>query len=78
MSCSRAVRPWRRRSCAPDVVDAVRWYVAPALLGAGAPALGEAGMSTISEALRLQVIDVARVGADVRIDARVTRAAEED
>jgi diaminohydroxyphosphoribosylaminopyrimidine deaminase/5-amino-6-(5-phosphoribosylamino)uracil reductase len=58
------------------LVDVVRWYVAPALLGAGAPALGDAGMSTIAEALRLQVVDVARVGADVRIDARVVRDEE--
>ena len=62
------------------VVDAVRWYVAPALIGAGASALADAGMSTIAEALRLEVTDVARVGADVRIDARVLRtpAHEED
>jgi diaminohydroxyphosphoribosylaminopyrimidine deaminase/5-amino-6-(5-phosphoribosylamino)uracil reductase len=60
------------------LVDAVRWYVAPALLGAGANALADAGMSTISEALRLQVRDIARVGDDVRIDARVLRAPEED
>jgi diaminohydroxyphosphoribosylaminopyrimidine deaminase / 5-amino-6-(5-phosphoribosylamino)uracil reductase len=60
------------------LVDAVRWYVAPALLGAGAAALADAGMSTISEALRLTVTDVALVGADVRIDARVVRAHEED
>lgn len=56
-----------------DLVDAVRWYAAPALLGAGEQALGDAGMTTISEALRLDVVDVARVGADVRIDARVRR-----
>jgi diaminohydroxyphosphoribosylaminopyrimidine deaminase/5-amino-6-(5-phosphoribosylamino)uracil reductase len=60
------------------LVDAVRWYVAPALLGAGPAALGDAGMSTIAEALRLEVIDVARVGDDVRIDARVRRAHEEE
>jgi diaminohydroxyphosphoribosylaminopyrimidine deaminase/5-amino-6-(5-phosphoribosylamino)uracil reductase len=60
------------------LVDAVRWYVAPALLGAGPAALGDAGMSTIADALRLQVTDVARVGDDVRIDARVGRAPEED
>ena len=62
------------------VVDAVRWYVAPALIGAGASALADAGMSTIAEALRLEVTDVVRVGADVRIDARVLRtpAHEED
>lgn len=60
------------------VVDAVRWYAAPALLGAGASALGDSGMSTMSEVLRLVVTDVALVGADVRIDARVARAQEED
>ena len=59
------------------VVDAVRWYAAPALLGAGANALADAGMSTIAEALRLTVTGVAQVGADVRIDARVIRATEE-
>jgi diaminohydroxyphosphoribosylaminopyrimidine deaminase/5-amino-6-(5-phosphoribosylamino)uracil reductase len=62
------------------VVDAVRWYVAPALLGAGASALADTGLSTIAEAVRLTVTDVALVGADVRIDARVCRtpAHEED
>lgn len=59
------------------VVDAVRWYAAPALLGAGRTALADAGMSTIAQALRLQVTDVERVGADVRIDARVVRAEED-
>jgi diaminohydroxyphosphoribosylaminopyrimidine deaminase/5-amino-6-(5-phosphoribosylamino)uracil reductase len=58
------------------LVDAVRWYVAPALLGAGAQALGYAGINSIAEALRLQVTEVARVGDDVRIDARVVRAEE--
>jgi diaminohydroxyphosphoribosylaminopyrimidine deaminase/5-amino-6-(5-phosphoribosylamino)uracil reductase len=58
------------------LVDAVRWYVAPALLGDGPQALAPAGMSTISEALRLSVTDVALVGDDVRIDARVLRAEE--
>jgi diaminohydroxyphosphoribosylaminopyrimidine deaminase/5-amino-6-(5-phosphoribosylamino)uracil reductase len=62
---------------AAGLVDAVRWYAAPALLGAGAHALGDAGMSTIAEALRLTVTGVALVGADVRIDARVSRATEE-
>jgi diaminohydroxyphosphoribosylaminopyrimidine deaminase/5-amino-6-(5-phosphoribosylamino)uracil reductase len=62
---------------AAGLVDAVRWYVAPALLGAGPAALEGAGMSTISEALRLTVTDVTRVGADVRIDARVPRAMKE-
>ncbi len=55
------------------LVDAVRWYVAPALLGAGRAALDDAGMDSIGQALRLDVVDVARIGDDVRIDARVRR-----
>ncbi|HET7900354.1 MAG TPA: bifunctional diaminohydroxyphosphoribosylaminopyrimidine deaminase/5-amino-6-(5-phosphoribosylamino)uracil reductase RibD [Candidatus Nanopelagicales bacterium] len=56
-----------------DLVDAVRWYAAPALLGAGRAALDDAGMESIAQALRLDVVDVVRVGDDVRIDARVRR-----
>lgn len=59
------------------LVDAVRWYVAPALLGAGASALGSAGINSIADALRLRITEVARVGDDVRIDARVLRAEED-
>ncbi len=59
------------------LVDAVRWYVAPALLGSGASALGSAGINSIADALRLQITEVARVGDDVRIDARVVRAEED-
>lgn len=60
------------------LVDAVRWYVAPALLGAGANALGSVGINSIADALRLRITDVTRVGDDVRIDARTLRADEED
>ena len=59
------------------LVDAVRWYVAPALLGAGAHALGSAGINSIADALRLRITEVVRVGDDVRIDARVVRAEED-
>ena len=37
------------------LVDRVVWYVAPALLGSGPSALGDAGMSGIGDALRLRV-----------------------
>jgi diaminohydroxyphosphoribosylaminopyrimidine deaminase/5-amino-6-(5-phosphoribosylamino)uracil reductase len=60
------------------VVDAVRWYVAPALLGAGPSVLADAGMRTIADTLRLDVTDVQRVGSDVRIDARVVRRPEKE
>ena len=40
------------------LVDEVVAYVAPILLGAGASAVGDLGISTMSQALRLDVTDV--------------------
>jgi diaminohydroxyphosphoribosylaminopyrimidine deaminase/5-amino-6-(5-phosphoribosylamino)uracil reductase len=54
---------------AAGLVDEVVAYLAPALLGAGAAALEGAGITTIAGALRLDVREVAQVGADVRITA---------
>ncbi|MBQ1124491.1 bifunctional diaminohydroxyphosphoribosylaminopyrimidine deaminase/5-amino-6-(5-phosphoribosylamino)uracil reductase RibD [Streptomyces sp. B15] len=51
------------------LVDRVVGYIAPVLLGAGPPALGEAGISTVAQALRLTVSDTARLGPDLRITA---------
>lgn len=51
------------------LVDEVVAYVAPVLLGAGRHALGDAGITSIDGALRLQVRDIAQVGTDVRITA---------
>ena len=56
---------------AAGLVDRVIGYYAPALLGAGPPVLGDTGLNTIGDALRLQVTDVARTGDDVRITARL-------
>lgn len=50
-------------------VDRVVGYLAPALLGAGPAALGPAGITTITEALRLWVDDVRLLGADLRVSA---------
>ncbi|WP_461022783.1 bifunctional diaminohydroxyphosphoribosylaminopyrimidine deaminase/5-amino-6-(5-phosphoribosylamino)uracil reductase RibD [Thalassiella azotivora] len=50
-------------------VDRVVGYVAPALLGAGPAALADAGVTTIDEAVRLDVTDVTVVGGDVRVTA---------
>ena len=55
---------------AAGLVDRVVAYLAPALLGAGPAALGEAGVGTISDIRRLQVDDVARTGEDVRLVLR--------
>ncbi|MGP3991161.1 bifunctional diaminohydroxyphosphoribosylaminopyrimidine deaminase/5-amino-6-(5-phosphoribosylamino)uracil reductase RibD [Streptomyces sp. 3N207] len=54
---------------AAGLVDRVVGYIAPVLLGAGRPALGEAGISSIAQALRLTVSDTVRLGPDLRITA---------
>ncbi len=51
------------------LVDEVVGYVAPKLLGAGPAALAAAGIGTIAEAIDLELTDVRRVGADLRISA---------
>jgi diaminohydroxyphosphoribosylaminopyrimidine deaminase/5-amino-6-(5-phosphoribosylamino)uracil reductase len=55
------------------LVDSVVGYHAPALLGAGPPVLGPAGVATIGSAVRLRIRDIAAVGADVRITAALER-----
>ena len=50
------------------LVDEVRWYVAPKLLGAGRSVVGDLQVGTIADAFGLSVQAVARVGTDVRID----------
>jgi diaminohydroxyphosphoribosylaminopyrimidine deaminase/5-amino-6-(5-phosphoribosylamino)uracil reductase len=49
------------------LVDRVVAYIAPALLGVGAAALNDAGVGTIDDAIRLHLIDVTRLGGDVRL-----------
>jgi diaminohydroxyphosphoribosylaminopyrimidine deaminase/5-amino-6-(5-phosphoribosylamino)uracil reductase len=56
------------------LVDEVVGYVAPKLLGAGPAALGPAGVPTIAQALDLTVVDVTRIGPDLRITAFPTEA----
>ncbi|MBW0106673.1 bifunctional diaminohydroxyphosphoribosylaminopyrimidine deaminase/5-amino-6-(5-phosphoribosylamino)uracil reductase RibD [Pseudonocardia sp. KRD291] len=54
-------------------VDRVLAYLAPALLGSGNTALGDAGVGTIADIVRLHVDEVHRVGVDVLVDARPAR-----
>ena len=49
------------------LVDEVIAYVAPLLLGSGASALGDAGITTLRDGLRLRLVDATPVGDDVRI-----------
>ena len=54
------------------LVDRVVAYVAPALLGSGAGAVADLGITTIGDAARLTLDDVTRVGDDVRLTLRPT------
>ena len=58
---------------AAGLIDEVVGYVAPKLLGAGPAALGAAGVPSITSAIELDLIDVARVGPDLRITATTRR-----
>lgn len=58
---------------AADLVDEVVAHLAPQLLGAGRSVLEDAGITTITEALRLSTTDVTRLGDDVAITATVRR-----
>lgn len=53
------------------VIDEVVWYVAPLLLGAGAPALADLGIATLGDAVRLRDVRVEQVGEDARISGRI-------
>ena len=58
------------------LVDEVVAYVAPVLLGAGASAVGDLGIATMSDALRLTTCDVTRLGPDVRFTLETPEAAD--
>ncbi|MEI5010023.1 bifunctional diaminohydroxyphosphoribosylaminopyrimidine deaminase/5-amino-6-(5-phosphoribosylamino)uracil reductase RibD [Streptomyces sp. PmtA] len=60
---------------AAGVVDRVVGYIAPVLLGEGPAALTGAGITTITEALRLDVAETVRLGPDLRITATVPKGA---
>ncbi|KEF06921.1 DeoR faimly transcriptional regulator [Streptomyces rimosus] len=60
---------------AAHAVDKVVGYLAPVLLGAGPAALGDAGIGTIDQALRLDVTATDRLGPDLRITAVPARHA---
>lgn len=52
------------------LIDEIRWYTAPAVLGDGKSALPDLGIFTIDSIRRFQLTGVSRVGHDVRIDLR--------
>jgi len=56
------------------LVDEVIAYLAPALLGAGPAAVGDLGIRTIDQALRLTPHEVSTIGPDIRIRASISTA----
>jgi diaminohydroxyphosphoribosylaminopyrimidine deaminase / 5-amino-6-(5-phosphoribosylamino)uracil reductase len=54
---------------AAAIIDKMIGYLAPALLGAGPTALGDAGVGSMSGIRRLTITDVSRLGDDVRLTA---------
>jgi diaminohydroxyphosphoribosylaminopyrimidine deaminase/5-amino-6-(5-phosphoribosylamino)uracil reductase len=60
------------------VVDEVVAYVAPVLLGAGAASVGDLGIGTITDALRLDLLDARTVGTAPETDLRLTLTARTD
>jgi diaminohydroxyphosphoribosylaminopyrimidine deaminase/5-amino-6-(5-phosphoribosylamino)uracil reductase len=56
-----------------DLVDEVVAYLAPTLLGDGHSALAGTGITTLSDAVALDIEEVRRVGPDVRIAGRPRR-----
>ncbi|MFJ2649318.1 bifunctional diaminohydroxyphosphoribosylaminopyrimidine deaminase/5-amino-6-(5-phosphoribosylamino)uracil reductase RibD [Streptomyces sp. NPDC087420] len=61
---------------AAGAVDKVVGYLAPVLLGAGPHALGDAGITTLTGALRLRMTESTRIGADLRVTAVPEREAD--
>lgn len=57
---------------AAGLVDEVVAYVAPMLLGAGTSAVGDLGITTIADALHLQVTDVTTLGTGAETNVRLT------
>lgn len=56
------------------LVDRVIAYLAPVLLGSGTPVIGNLGVSTISDALRLEVEDITVLGSGAEANVRITAA----
>lgn len=55
---------------AEGLVDEYLVYLAPALLGSGRTAVGDIGAGTITDALRLTITDMERLGEDLLVVAR--------
>ena len=60
------------------LVDEVVAYLAPALLGSGPSAVGDLGISTIADVLRLSPYEITALGPDVRVRATITSEQQDE
>jgi diaminohydroxyphosphoribosylaminopyrimidine deaminase / 5-amino-6-(5-phosphoribosylamino)uracil reductase len=60
------------------LIDEVVVYVAPMLLGAGQSAVGDLGITTIADALHLQMTDVTTIGTGADANVRITLSPRRD
>nr|WP_245553613.1 bifunctional diaminohydroxyphosphoribosylaminopyrimidine deaminase/5-amino-6-(5-phosphoribosylamino)uracil reductase RibD [Demetria terragena] len=58
---------WLRAGAISEVVA----YLAPTVLGSGPALVGDLGISTLSDAFGLELVDLTRVGSDVRLVLRL-------
>jgi diaminohydroxyphosphoribosylaminopyrimidine deaminase/5-amino-6-(5-phosphoribosylamino)uracil reductase len=58
------------------LVDEAVVHLAPTFLGAGPSLVGDLGITTITDALSLSIVDVTPLGGDVQIRLRPTRHTE--
>jgi len=56
---------------AAGLVDRLVYYIAPKLLGDGPAALVGGGVTTITDAIDLELLDVDRIGPDLRLTAKL-------
>ena len=59
-------------------VNAVRWYVAPAILGAGQHAIGAFGVGSIGDVLRLTDVATTPLGSDICVTGLMSKAVSLD
>lgn len=59
-------------------VNAVRWYVAPAILGAGRHAIEDFGAQSVADVLRLTDVRTSPMGSDICVTGLISTAGSKD
>jgi diaminohydroxyphosphoribosylaminopyrimidine deaminase/5-amino-6-(5-phosphoribosylamino)uracil reductase len=57
-----------------DLIDELVIYQAPKILGSGTSWVEDLGVTTLSDAITLETLSVAPIGADIRTHYRIVRS----